>query len=72
MTTNTVVITKYMVEKGLILNNTYQEIPNLCAMYPADYFCPKDHRTGLIHLTNNTVCIHHLQVLGLKNSMASF
>ena len=68
MTTNTVVITKYMVEKGLILNNTYQEIPNLCAMYPADYFCPKDHRTGLIHLTNNTVCIHHFAGTWIKKT----
>ena len=68
MTTNTVVITKYMVEKGLVLNNTYQEIPNLCAMYPADYFCPKDHRTGLIHLTNNTVCIHHFAGTWIKKT----
>lgn len=59
MTTNTKVITKYMVEKGLILNNKYQDIPNLCTMYPADYFCPKDHTTGKIHLTQNSVCIHH-------------
>lgn len=59
MTTNTTVITNYMLEKGLVLNNKYQDIPGLCTMYPADYFCPKDHRTGKIRCTKNTVCIHH-------------
>ena len=59
LTTNTTIITKYMVNKGLILNNTLQDFPGLCTMYPSDYFCPKDHRTGLINITKNTVCIHH-------------
>lgn len=59
MTTNTTVITNYMLNKGLVLNNKYQDFPNLCTMYPADYFCPKDHRTGMIRCTKNTVCIHH-------------
>ena len=59
MTTNTTVITNYMLEKGLVLNNKYQDIPNLCTMYSAEYFCPKDHRTGIIRCTKNTVCIHH-------------
>lgn len=58
-TTNTFVITKYMVDKGLVLNNKYQDFPGLCTMYPSDYFCPKDHRTGKIKCTSNTVCIHH-------------
>lgn len=59
MTTNTAVITQYMISKGLVLNNTYQDFPGLCTMYPADFFCPKDHRTGKIKCTKNTVCIHH-------------
>ncbi len=59
LTTNTTVITNYMVKKGLVLNNTYQEFPGLCAMYPSEYFCPKDHRTGAIHRTAKTACIHH-------------
>jgi len=58
-TTNTFVITRYMVDKGLVLNNRYQDFPGLCTMYPADFFCPKDHRTGKIRCTKNTVCIHH-------------
>lgn len=59
ITTNTITITNYMLTKGLVLNNTYQDFPGLCTMYPSDYFCPKDHGTGQIILTDNTVCIHH-------------
>lgn len=59
MTTNTTVITNYMVSKGLILNNKFQDFPGLATMYPSDYFCPKDHRTGVIKLTKNSYCIHH-------------
>lgn len=69
MTTNTTVITSYMLKKGLILNNTFQEIPNLCAMYPSEYFCPKDHRTGLIHITKNTICIHHFAGSWIKKTV---
>ncbi len=57
--TNTVAITRYMVNKGLLCNNTFQDFPGLCTMYPSEYFCPKDHTTGKINLTHNTVCIHH-------------
>lgn len=57
--TNTEVISQYMAGKGLILNNTYQDIEGLATMYPSDYFCPKDHGTGLIELTVNSVCVHH-------------
>lgn len=70
-TTNTSVITKYMVEKGLKLDNTFQEFPNLCTMYPASYFCPKDHRTGKIRLSPETVCIHHFAGSWLEQSLTS-
>lgn len=58
-TTNTKTITDYMLNKGLILNDRYQEIKGLVVMYPHDYFCPKDHGTGIIKLTSRSVCIHH-------------
>jgi len=61
LTTNAVVITQYMIEQGLIRNNSFQEFPKLCTLYPTEYFCPKDHRTGLIHCTESTVCIHHFE-----------
>lgn len=58
-TTNTVTITNYMKEYGLKLNNTYQDFPGLVTLYPSEYFCPKDHGTGTLYLTDKSVCIHH-------------
>lgn len=58
-TTNTVVITRNMVSHGLVLNNTFQDIEGLATMYPSEYFCPKDHTTGQLLVTENSVCIHH-------------
>lgn len=72
LTTNTTVITEYMIQKGLVANNTYQDFPNLVTMYPSDYFCPKDHGTGQIHLTDNSVCIHHFACSWLDHSSANF
>ncbi len=68
LTTNTTMITKYMVGKGLKLNNRYQDFEGLCTMYPSDFFCPKDHRTGIIKCTKNTVCIHHFAGSWLKHT----
>jgi len=72
MTTNTTVITNYMVNKGLILNNTYQDFANLATMYPSEYFCPKDHRTGQIILTKNSYCIHHFAGSWLPHNSISY
>lgn len=72
MTTNTTVITNYMVEKGLILNNTFQDFPDLATMYPSEYFCPKDHGTGQIHLTKNSFCIHHFAGSWLPHKSFSY
>ncbi|MFD2554224.1 glycosyltransferase family 32 protein [Sphingobacterium tabacisoli] len=57
--TNVTIITKLMEQKGIILNNTYQEISNYIAFYPHDYFCPKEWTNGVITLTDNSHCIHH-------------
>lgn len=70
-TTNTTVITNYMVAKGLQLNNLFQDFPDLCTMYPSAYFCPKDHRTGKIHMSKETVCIHHFAGSWLDQSLLS-
>ena len=56
---NTFIITKLMQEKGLIINNNYQEIKDYIVFYPNDYFCPKSYKTGQIELTVNSYCIHH-------------
>lgn len=59
LTPNTWRFTEKMVEKGLRLDNTYQEFKNYVTLYPKDYFCPKSWRTGEIHLTDRTRTIHH-------------
>lgn len=58
LTTNVDIITKKAVQKGLVLNNQFQIVEDF-AFYPFDYFCPKDYRTLKVHLTSNTVAIHH-------------
>lgn len=57
-TTNVVIMTNICKKYGLKQNNEYQEIEGW-ALYPSDYFCPKDYRDGTINLTDNTVVIHH-------------
>lgn len=59
MKTNTQQITETMVQKGLHLDNNYQEVCNGVAFYPSDFFCPKSWKTGEIHLTARTRTIHH-------------
>ncbi|WP_329739645.1 glycosyltransferase family 32 protein [Enorma massiliensis] len=58
VTTNVVAITNTCLKHGLVLNNKFQE-PCGFALYPNDWFCPKSHDTGEIHLTKNTHAIHH-------------
>lgn len=62
LTTNVTIISEQMINKGLILNNTYQEIENYFTIYPKDYFCPKDFLTQEIDITPNTACIHHFNM----------
>ncbi len=68
-TTNTVTITKNMVKYGLVLNNTYQDLPGLATMYPSDYFCPKNHKDDVIKLTDNSVLYNHFAGSWLSNSV---
>ncbi|MCX7772852.1 MAG: glycosyl transferase, partial [Clostridia bacterium] len=44
---------------GLKLNNALQKLGDGLAVYPSDYFSPKDHKTERLHLTSNTHAIHH-------------
>lgn len=43
---------------GIILDNTYQVFEDI-AVYPNQYFCPKDFGTQEIKITDNTYAIHH-------------
>ncbi len=57
-TTNVIYITNTMKEYGLKLNNEFQTIGGFTFL-PSDYLCPKSVKDGKIHLTKNTLTIHH-------------
>lgn len=68
---NTEIITHFMKEeKGLMVNNTQQDLAHYCCVYPSDYFCPKSWKTHKINLTINTVCIHHFAGSWLQEEMS--
>lgn len=58
-TSNTVIITEMMKEKGFKMNNCFQSKEGYVAFYPNEYFCPKSYKTGQTLLTENSYCIHH-------------
>ena len=58
MTTIVKHTTDLLLEYGYRPENT----PQRCAgfsIYPTDYFCPLDYRSGKLHITANTCTIHH-------------
>lgn len=57
MTTNTVSITRTLMQLGFQPNGRIQEIEGF-TIYPRDYFCPLDDATGKLFKTNNTATIH--------------
>ena len=58
-TTNVVIISNLMSQKGFILKNSFQNFQDMITIYPKDYFCPKSYKDKKIYLTQNTYCIHH-------------
>lgn len=59
LTTNVVTITNITRQNYHIqLDNTYQDCGDI-VFYPSEYFCPKNHETGIIELTGNSYTIHH-------------
>ena len=51
--------TELLVKHGLKKNNAAQTILDV-AIFPSDYFCPLNMKTGKINLTSNTYSIHRL------------
>ncbi len=58
MTTNVIRITDICLKYGFKPDNTLQTIKGF-TLFPKDYFCPKDYSTREIHITDNTMTIHH-------------
>lgn len=55
---NTKFMTQILLDDGLVLNNTYQEIADI-ALYPQTYFCPLFTDMKKTCKTKNTHAIHH-------------
>lgn len=51
-------ITSYLDKRGVLINNSRQSIPGM-EIFPMDYFCPKNFKTGIMKVTSNTYSIHH-------------
>lgn len=58
LTTNVERITRTCLKYGLRQNNEFQIVRG-CALFPSEYFCPKDPQTGVLTLTEKTLAIHH-------------
>ena len=57
LTPSPVMNTAVFEQMGLIKNNTMQVVGGV-TVYPKDYFCPKDYKTGKLKVTDNTYAIH--------------
>lgn len=59
ITTNVLSISKSMADRGFVLENGVRNFEDMITIFPKEYFCPKSHITGEIHLAPNTYAIHH-------------
>lgn len=57
-TTNVIRISNTCRKYGLRLDNTLQTVRGF-TLLPKDYLCPIEHEGHKLHLTENTLCIHH-------------
>ncbi len=52
--------TQVLKEHGLRLDGSRQNVDGM-EIYPIDFFCPKNYKTGRIQITPNTMSIHHFE-----------
>ena len=63
-----IITTELLVAYGLKDNNgTIQEVAGM-NIYPPEYLCPKNERTGLTEKTKNTYSIHHFDASWFEKS----
>ena len=58
MDTVVAIMTKFLVSKGLRLDNTLQTVEET-TVYPMEYFSPLNFQTNKLERTKNTVSVHH-------------
>lgn len=56
---------KVLEKEGFLLNNTRQEMAE-GTVFPSDYFCPMDEKSGRINYSSNTYSIHHFSASWLS------
>ena len=62
-------ITTELLEKhGLVCERSKQQFIAGLTIYPEEYLCPKNERTGLTHRTKNTYSIHHFDASWFEES----
>ncbi len=60
ITPNTEIITELTMEEySWICSNKYQVLTDGLHIYPHDFFCAKDWRTGEVNITENTYTVHN-------------
>ena len=52
------ILTGVCAKIGFKITNKFQEVEGV-AIFPSEYFYPKDYGTGLVNITENTISIHH-------------
>lgn len=70
-TVNVVRITNTCLRHGMMPNGQLQTIDGL-TLLPEEYLCPKSWDTGQLHLTENTLCIHHFSGSWIKTPKEKF
>lgn len=51
-------VTEIFMKHGFVGKNEIQKVGNFY-VYPKEYFCPKDYKTGKLSITENSYSIHH-------------
>lgn len=57
LTPSPIMNTEMLIQMGLETNNELQ-IVNGITIFPKDYFCPKDYKSGKLNITDNSYSIH--------------
>lgn len=60
-------VTNVFIKHGLKQTETIQECEGI-TIYPPDFFCPKSYIDRKIHITHNTVSIHHYDASWMSGS----
>ena len=58
----------YLLKKGFVQQNYYQELENGIRIYPKEYFSPYDYINCCYEITENSYCVHHFAVSWMPKS----